>query len=195
MSCNYRGVRTLPRKYSHRRYGRSRPLRWLVTLALLAVVVLLVKAALPRFLPSGRSGVSGPGVNLLDKNQRPVLAGTPGWEYHRSLQTDLDQDGATETIEVIARVARTPGNPNEFAWDDGQPWQVYVQDGSKVTYVYNRFVQLGQLQVFTTDESKPRIAIAESQGAGYALYAISYSGPGNARSVQLNNLPVNQHTW
>jgi hypothetical protein len=160
---------------------------WVVWSALLVAVVLLVVA--PRLGLMPRSGARRP-VNLIDPRQELVVAGSPGWDYHRTFEADLDGDNRPETIEILARVQREPGRDNDYQWDDGQPWQVYVRDGDQLTHVYARWVQLGRLSVYVTDELRPRLIIAESQGAGYALYAVEYQGPDRFKATMMTDFPV-----
>lgn len=134
-------------------------------------------------------------VNLVDPRQELITAGAPGWEYRRTLYADLDGDNSVETIEILARVLRAPKGSDDYQWDDGQPWQVYVQDGGEITHVYARYVQLGRLEVFVTDETPSRLAIAEAQGAGYALYYVEYTGPRRITAKEIANLPVRDRAW
>lgn len=158
---------------------------WLLTAAgwLLAAVLagLLLRAALPR------TRAVQP-ITLLDPQYPPAGLGEPGWDYSETARADLDGDGAPEEIVVIARVQRLRGGPaGEFAWDDGQPWQVYVvePDGQR-TYVYSRWVQLGRLQVLVGEAAAGRsLLIVEEQGAGLGLYRVNYRGPGEAESAAL----------
>ena len=86
-----------------------------------------------------------PIVQLIDSTIPPAVAGEAGWDYHQSVGVDLNGDGRPERVVLTARVELVRGRP---AWDDGQPWQVYVesQDGTR-TYVYAQRLQLGALTV------------------------------------------------
>jgi hypothetical protein len=56
---------------------------------------------------------------------------------------DLDGDGVEERVVLTARVEMHRGRP---AWDDGQPWQVYVESGDGTrAYLYAQRLQLGTL--------------------------------------------------
>jgi hypothetical protein len=183
----------MPRPRSRYRRRKKVPWRWLACLIAAAVLlVLYLLGALPWRPPAAHAPTM---LNLVDPEQQPVTAPAPGWDYSRTLQADLDSDGAQETVHVLARVSRVPGRIDEYMWDDGQPWQVYIQDGDRVTHVYARFVQLGRLDVLITDEERPRLAIVEAQGAGYALYTVVYDGPDQVTLRELARLPVREYAW
>jgi hypothetical protein len=80
---------------------------------------------------------------LVDSSIPPAIAGEEGWNYHQSADVDLTNDGRPERVVLTARVELYRGRP---AWDDGQPWQVYIEspDGGR-TYVYAQRLQLGTL--------------------------------------------------
>ena len=80
---------------------------------------------------------------LIDSGIPPAIAGEEGWNYHQSADVDLTNDGQPERVVLTARVELYRGRP---AWDDGQPWQVYIEspDGMR-TYVYAQRLQLGTL--------------------------------------------------
>jgi len=164
------------------RYHKKRS-RWPLWLALAVVVAAAVYII----------GAWTRSTNLIDSQQELVNAGTAGWEYQQSMTADLDNDGSTETIFILARVLKDPLDPNEYQWDDGQPWQVYIQDGGDITRVYARFVQIGRLNVFVTDQEPPRLVIAEREGAGYSLYAVRYKGPGRTHTTKLAGFPVRDY--
>lgn len=108
----------------------------------------------------------------------PAEAGADGWEYFLARETDLDGDGSAERVVVTARAAMINGRP---AWDDGQPWQVYVETASgERTFLYRRFVQLGtvtmRLGMDEADEPSTIILI-EHLPDRLALYEFAYRGP------------------
>lgn len=160
---------------------------WAIWSGLLVAALLLVVA--PRLGLMPKSVARRP-VDLVDSRQELVVAGAPGWEYHRSFEVDLNGDNHPETVDILARVSRTPERSDDYQWDDGQPWQVYVRDGDQLTHIYARWVQLGRLSVYATDEPRPRLIIAESQGAGYSLYAVEYQGPNRYKAVTITDFAV-----
>ncbi len=121
----------------------------------------------------------------LDTAVAPAVAGTDGWEYFLSRETDLDADGAPEQVVVMARAGLINGRP---AWDDGQPWQVYVEeaDGER-TYLYRRFVQLGtvtmRLGLDENDEEPSTVVLIEHLPDRLQLYELDYRGPGDVDVV------------
>lgn len=105
-----------------------------------------------------------------------VKHGAPGWEYSARLRADVDGDGVEETLWVIAQAELYKGR---LAWDDGQEWQVYVEeDSGETTHVFARYVQLAQLEVaLTMDE--PRELLVNATGPSTAeYYRLRYRGPG-----------------
>ena len=101
-----------------------------------------------------------------------------GWNFQQGTTADLDGDGKAERIVLTARVEMMRGRP---IWDDGQPWQVYVESADgKRTYMYARFLQLGTLtmRLSDVDSSKTRkIVILEQLPDRLAIYEGVYSGP------------------
>src|SRR5687767_15703880 len=83
--------------------------------------------------------------NLINPAIARVVAGAPGWEFERRVLGDFDRDGAQETVVLIANVSKRNG---ELLWDDGQAWQLYVEEPDRTrTYVMSRIVQLGRLEL------------------------------------------------
>lgn len=150
------------------------------------VLVLVLAAATVFYMVKNRNQQ----VNLIDPAQKLVVAGEAGWDYRQYLSADLDGDGSTETVVIMARVAKDPERPGEYQWDDGQPWQIYIQDGDNITHVYARWVQLGNLIVFITDEESARLAIAENEGAGFRLYMTKYTSNGQSKTRKLAGFSV-----
>ena len=107
--------------------------------------------------------------------------GTELWQFGRSSMVDVDGDGVPERIVVAARAEVLRGQP---LWDDGQPWQVYVEEASgERTLLFARYVQLGTVTARVTLEEPglpTAVLIIEHLPDGINLYEIEYSGPGNA---------------
>ena len=83
---------------------------------------------------------------------------------------------------LTARVEMIRGRP---AWDDGQPWQAYVEeaDGSR-TYVFARFVQLGTLTLRLSAREgpdRPVVVLLEQLPDRLSVYEVEYSGPRKVR--------------
>lgn len=124
-------------------------------------------------------GVAAPTVQLIDSTIPPAVAGEAGWNYQQSAHADLTGDAQPERVVLTARVEMYRGRP---AWDDGQPWQVYVeaQDGTR-SYVYAQRLQLGTLtmRVSRSQPGEPaRIVLIEHLPDRLSLYEASYGGPG-----------------
>lgn len=131
-------------------------------------------------------------VNLLDPAYPPSIA-DESWQYRQSVAFDLDGDGATETVWVIARAG---WNGRSFDFDDGQPWQVYVEEpDGKRTYIYSGWVQMGVLQVgVSEDGGKPSVVILQNEALTFALYRVSYGGPGVQKAERIGQAGVNRPT-
>ena len=132
-------------------------------------------------------------VNLVDPNY-PAADDEPGWDYRQEVEADLDGDGSLEHILVTARAERSPSNPNEYLWDDGQPWQVVVTslEGEK-TLVYSRWVQIGQLRVLVGEpqqNERSHLIILELTGANVSMYRVEYNGPGQTNAESLIEVPI-----
>lgn len=138
----------------------------------------------PAAVDSGSDTASVAIVVLVDSGQSPAVAGVDGWNYHRSASADIDGDGALERVVIAARVEMVRGRP---AWDDGQQWQVYVEEAdSSRTVVYARRLQLGALtlRIEASSGSGPRhIVLMEHLPDRLAVYEVGYRGPGDIGST------------
>lgn len=92
--------------------------------------------------------------------------------------------------------ARADWNGQSFDFDDGQPWQVYVEEADgKRTYLYSRWVQIGTLEVgISEDKGKPSVVILERQGFSFSLYRIHYGGPGVQRAESIGMAQLSNRT-
>lgn len=127
----------------------------------------------------------GTPIVLVDSALAPAIAGEDGWMYSQSSQADLDGDGQDERLVMTARAEVLRGRP---VWDDGQPWQVYVEeeDGAR-TYLYARFVQLGSVTMriaLPVGEGPPSVVLLEHLPDRIALFEAWYEGPGNVTVVE-----------
>ena len=126
----------------------------------------------------GADSLASSPVQLVDRAIPPAVAGEAGWNYQQSAQADLNGDGQLERVVLTARVEMYRGRP---AWDDGQPWQVYIeaQDGRR-TYVYAQRLQLGTLtmRVSRSDAGQPpTVVLLEQLPDRLSLYEASYIEP------------------
>ncbi len=123
-------------------------------------------------------------VSLIDPDIPPAVAGEDGWGYQQSAEADLDRDGVSERIVLTARAEMVRGRP---AWDDGQPWQVYVEaaDGTR-RYVYAQRLQLGALTMrLALDEAgdPASIVLFEHLPDRLRLFEAFYGGPEELRTL------------
>ena len=120
----------------------------------------------PRTVDTARADTTSIAVQLIDSTIPPAIAGADGWNYHQSADADLTGDGIPERVVLMARVELYRGRP---AWDDGQPWQVYIEtrDGSR-TYVYAQRLQLGTLtmRLSRADQGEPASIVLLEQLPG-----------------------------
>lgn len=120
-------------------------------------------------------------VSLIDSTIPPAVAGEGGWNYQQAATADLDGDGAPERVVLTARVEMYRGRP---AWDDGQPWQVYIEEADgRRTHVYARRLQLGtlSLRVSRAEAGQPAaVVLLEQLPDQMSVYEIAYAGPAAA---------------
>lgn len=122
-------------------------------------------------------------LDLIDPAYPQPLQG----DYRLTAVADVDGDGQEEQVVVLAAVDRVREDPDaspvdEFAWDDGQPWQVYVEepDGSR-TYLFSRFVQLGAVDALVDPDNR-RIWIVVKTGVGIDVYEVIHEDPDGYRA-------------
>ncbi|HUG27552.1 MAG TPA: hypothetical protein VMK53_04580 [Gemmatimonadales bacterium] len=120
-------------------------------------------------------------IELVDPAMPLAVAGEDGWGYRLAADADLNGDGVAERVILTARVEMIRGRP---AWDDGQPWQVYIEDDAgQRTHVYAQRLQLGTLtmRVSRAEAGQPAtVVLLEHLPDQLSLYEISYSGPAAA---------------
>lgn len=148
-----------------------------------------IKELEARLSPASRS------VNLISPHFPPAVGGEPGWDYHKTLSADLDSDGEKERVSVTTN-AVWMSEQKEFAWDDGHPWHVYVEetDGSR-TYLFSNWVQMGHLDVIL-DREGPGLFIVASRGGSLVVYRATYRGPGQVEADLAFEIPLSDlATW
>ena len=142
-------------------------------------------AGAPSTQPVETGALEAPGPPLVDTAIAPAVAGEDGWNYAREVETDLDSDGEPERLVLTARVEMYRGRP---AWDDGQPWQVYVEEGDgRRTYLYSRFVQLGTVAMrvgLGEGGGAPSVILLEHLPDRLAVHEIQYDGPGDVTASE-----------
>lgn len=121
---------------------------------------------------------------LVDPAQPLAAAGDEGWMYSRTATADLDGDGKEERVVVMARAEVRNGRP---LWDDGQPWQVYVEEGDgQRTHLYARYVQLGAVTMrvgLGEAPQRPSVVIVEHVPDRIGVYELEYGGPSRLETV------------
>jgi hypothetical protein len=162
---------------------RAYILRPLVAAHLVIAFVACGPSGAPSDPEPGALGASVPAdssVVLVDPSLAPAVAGEGGYLYQQRATADLDGDGAPETVVLTARVELIRGRP---AWDDGQPWQLYVEEGDGTrTYLYARFVQLGAPTMriaLPGDRTQPTIIVLEHLPDSIAIFEAEYAAPGS----------------
>jgi hypothetical protein len=118
-------------------------------------------------------------LQLVDSAIPPAIAGEAGWNYRQAAEVDLTGDGQPERVVLTARVELYRGRP---AWDDGQPWQVYIEAADSTrTYIYAQRLQLGTLtmRVGRSEPGQPAtVVLLEHLPDRLSLYEVSYPLPG-----------------
>lgn len=118
--------------------------------------------------------------DLIQPRVPTAAAGDSGWKYAQRVTADLDDDGVEETLVLISDVQLDKsGQP---LWEDGQQWQVYVQEpDSVVTRLYARFIPNGKLMAELTAAdvgAAPSVVLVEQAEERIGVYEIRYRGPG-----------------
>lgn len=106
------------------------------------------------------------------------MDGYAAWEYHRTYSnSDLNGDGKTERIHLLANVELVNGKP---AWDDGQLWELIVEEknGTK-TSVFLDYIQLGSVEVnlIKKVQQSQELLLIIRQGADITIITINYKNP------------------
>lgn len=117
-------------------------------------------------------------MSLIDPQRPRAVAGQAGYEYQKVASADFDGDGVEEKVFLIANAAVVNGEPQ---WDDGQTWQVYVEEPTgERTYLFVRFEQLGMVEAVTARaeaNQAPKIVLIERTPWLVGAYEIQYRKP------------------
>jgi hypothetical protein len=127
---------------------------------------------------------ASPSIELVDPAIPLAVAGADGWNYRQAADADLNGDGVAERVILTARVEMIRGRP---AWDDGQPWQVYIEDDAgRRTHIYAQRLQLGTLTMRVTraEAGQPAsVVLLEHLPDQMSLYEVAYTGPAAATAL------------
>jgi hypothetical protein len=125
-------------------------------------------------------------VALVDSTMPRAVAGEDGWNYSQVADVDLYGDSLLERVVLTARVELMLGRP---VWDDGQPWQVYVESPDTVrTWLYAQRLQLGTLDMRITSGDtlrRPRILLIEHLPQRLRIIEASFTRGAARVSVRL----------
>ena len=125
-------------------------------------------------------------AELIDRRYPEAAAGEPGWEYAMTTTADLDGDGESETIVLVANVSIHKGRP---AWNDGQAWQAYlVESGGERVDLYRQYIQLGKVSLAITEDSEngpPAVLLAENTDTHIRVIEIHYQGPDEITAAEI----------
>ncbi len=125
-------------------------------------------------------------TELIDDRYSEASAGEPGWEYVITTTADLDGDGESETIVLVANVSIYKGRP---AWNDGQAWQAYVvESGGERVDLYRQYIQLGKVSLAISEGSEngpPAVLLAENTDTHIRVIEIHYQGPDEVTAAEI----------
>lgn len=105
------------------------------------------------------------------------------WQYRLSTQTDINKDGKSETIWLIADIAKDPNSSEDnvkWLYDEGAPWAIVIESpDEEKTLVYLQWSQFGRVHAFVVDKGdETNILIVNRQTAAISIYEVKYQGPG-----------------
>ncbi len=123
---------------------------------------------------------------LIDDRYSKATAGEPGWEYAVTAAVDLDKDGESETLVLVANVSIYNGRP---AWNDGQAWQAYVvESGGERIDLYRQYIQMGKVSLAISENSEngpPAVLLTENTDNHIRMIEIHYHGPDEITATEL----------
>lgn len=145
----------------------------------LCATALVCGSCTERSSPPANDPLSAPPL-ALELSAEQALA----WAYHHELSSDLDGDNSPETVVLASDVQLSArGVP---LWEDGHRWALVVQEGDRATLVYSAFVPHGFVEAAILQASSERrreVLVQERTPNQLRALAISYEGPGRARSA------------
>lgn len=158
-------------------YRPPRPGRGLRSGSLLATLLLL--AACTPALRRSPVPIDGPPI---DSSIITSAEQTLAWRYRHRIDADLDGDGGTESVILVADVElAADGSP---LWEDGHQWAAYVEAAESRTLVYSAFVPNGfsEAAISAPDGRNTRtLLIVERSSRHLRVLEIEYVKRGGAR--------------
>lgn len=132
------------------------------------------------------------GVSLIEPDAPAAPAGESDlWAWRYSARSDLDGDGVTERVVVLANVEYT--DEHGYIWGHGHTWEVHVEepDGER-TRLYGRVGWNGQVRatVVESKEGKPAVLIVERGPFALTAYEVRYDSPGVVAAEEVFARPV-----
>jgi hypothetical protein len=144
-----------------------------------ALLALLAACSPPRSEPPPAS-LTAPPIDT----DRVTLTEAQRWAYRRSVDADLDADGAPERIVLTADVQVNAAGV--ALWEDGHRWAVIVEDGDARTLVYGAFLPNGHAEaavLIPHSTTRRDILVRERTPDQSRVLVIAYENPGTARTV------------
>lgn len=158
----------------------------------MALAVLLAACGGPARTPGSRepNPLEAPPV---DAARVRSAAEAATWRHARSLEADLDGDGAAERVVLAADVTtRADGTP---LWEDGHRWALFVEAGARRTLLYAAFVPNGNAEAAVLaagSDGRRHVLVAERTPQETKSLQVEYLSPGRARLVSAAYYQVEQ---
>lgn len=165
--------------------GRARATRFTAILMIAILLGCATEAPVEMDEPAPAPATPAPAPPaLIDAAIAPAIAGEDGWNFQQRVTGDLTGDGRPERVVLTARVELVRGQP---AWDDGQPWQVYIESGDgDRTYLYAQRLQLGTLSMRLSQPDAtrlPTLILLEQLPEQWRIIEVDYPTAGGSPRV------------
>lgn len=145
---------------------------------------------------SSCSSPAGDGGGRRVRDNLPVDTGLETvliWPHRTTLEVDLNGDGRAERLVVASDVSLS--NSGEPLWEDGHRWGAYVEDSTRQTLLYSRFLANGMAEVAVgspRENGSRDVLILERTPQHSRTVVVEYLGPDSARPVSDTNYPLEQ---
>ena len=167
----------------------SIPIRRSNTMRLCLLLALCASACTRSDLPLTETREVPLPIDSAFQQSPPTLA---EWAYTRGISADLDGDGLTERVVVVAEVSlNEAGFP---LWEDGHRWGVYAEaaTGERTVmyagFVPNGFVEAAVLQADSLGAAS--VLVLERSPGRLRTFEVRYSGAGTAAGVSSNEYQI-----